>query len=195
MRFAIRARYVEWLAKYRWRLICVFTLRRGRSAKTAKRLLRQWFEEMQRREGRLLSWIVRSERGPTGQLHFHVLIAGIASRVYPHAKRWEQLAGHVHIVRFRRLKYGRSGDECWTDDRGVDYVLKGVRDDDYDIDGELRDQHLLPRFRRPAAVTGAKCTGTAGRGDHTVEGGGRQSGRQGGPSARGRRRGVRGSAR
>jgi hypothetical protein len=151
MESAIRIQYVEWLSRYRWRLVCVFTLRRGRTAKTGKRLLKQWLEDMQRSEGRPLSWIVRPERGPEGHLHFHVLIAGITTRVYTHAKQWSRSAGYAHILRFKRLK--RSGRERRDDDRGVNYVLKGLEDDDYDIEIQLHDRHLLPRFKALDAQT------------------------------------------
>lgn len=179
MRFMTRAQYVEWLAQYRWQMICVFTLRPGRSTKTAKRLLKQWFEDMQEAEGRQLSWVVRLERSATGQPHFHVLIAGISTRVYAHAKQWQKMAGHAHIVKFKRVAQGRSGGQCRTEDRGVDYVLKGLRDDDYDIELALCDQHLLPRFRRVrepqiqgSALGGAKDhpSSAAGVGCHAPAG-------------------------
>jgi hypothetical protein len=116
MRSEMQAEYVDWIAKYRWRIFCVFTLRTGQSANTAKHLLQQWFDVVQRVECRRSCRIAIPKRGRDGQLHFHVLIAGISSRVYRYAKQWEPMAGHVHMISFERRRRMRLGMKCGSAD-------------------------------------------------------------------------------
>ena len=145
-----RRKYVEWISQYRWRLIAVFTFRPGLQMKSGRRLFRQWIHAVELAEGRQLSWVAMPERGPSHNLHLHVLIAGIHSRVYKHVRMWNSLAGHCHLLTYDPHHQGRNGRATTDEPRGIDYAMKSLRSDDYDFDGDLHDQHLLPRFRKLA---------------------------------------------
>lgn len=150
MKSIVRGNYVEWVAEYRWRLIGVLTVRPGLHMKKSRNLLHQWFGEIEVAERRELSWLAFPERGSSENLHFHVLISGIASRVYRHVRRWEQLAGHAHFLRFDSHHPGKNGSGRTNARAGIDYTIKGLRSDDYDFEGHLHDRHLLPRFQKLA---------------------------------------------
>lgn len=101
-------------------------------------------------ERRRLSWVAIPERGPSHNLHLHVFIAGIHSRVYGHVRMWNSLAGHCHLLTYDPRHPGRNGLATPDEPRGIDYAMKSLRSDDYDFDASLHDQHLLPRFKRLA---------------------------------------------
>ena len=149
MRAIDRREYVEWIAEYRWRLIGVFTFRPGIRMKGGRRRFTEWMESVETAERRQLSWLAFPEYGKNGNLHLHVVIAGIRSRIYPHLKRWNRVAGHAQVLTYNPHYPGR-GWAAPDEHLGIDYAMKSLRSDDYDFDGHLHDQHLLPRFRRLA---------------------------------------------
>jgi len=150
MRAIDRREYVEWIAKYRWRSIGVFTFRRGIRMKGGRRRFQEWIQTVELAERRPLSWLAFPEYGESDHLHLHVVIAGIGSRIYPHLPRWNQLAGHAHLLRYDPHHPGQWGPAAPDAHLGIDYAMKSLRSDDYDFDGSLHDQHLLPRFRKLA---------------------------------------------
>jgi hypothetical protein len=145
-----RREYVEWIAQFRWRLICVFTFRHGLHMRRGRQLFKEWIHAVALAEGRHLSWVAMPERGKSDNLHLHVLIAGIHSRVYRYVRMWNSLAGHCHLLTYDPHHRGRNGIFKPDEPRGIDYAMKSLRSDDYDFDGELNDEHLLPRFRKLA---------------------------------------------
>jgi|SRR5690348_10170960 len=148
MRASDRRQHVKWLGQYRWRLWAVFTFRPGIRMKSARLLFRKWIYGVEMIEDRKLSWMAFPERGDGDNLHFHVLLAGIGSRIYNHARQWNALAGHCHILKYDPSHPGRDGQAIPSAFRGMDYAMKSLRNDDYFFDGELHDMHLLPRFRK-----------------------------------------------
>ncbi len=151
MKAVDRREYVKWLSQYRWRLIGVFTFRRGLHMKSGRRLFKEWIHAVELAEGRQLSWLAMPERGKSDNLHLHVLIAGIHSRVNRHVRMWNSLAGHCHLLTYDSHHPGRNPMATTDEPRGIDYAMKSLRSDDYDFDGDLHDRHLLPRFRKLAA--------------------------------------------
>jgi len=150
MRAIDRRKYVSWIAQYRWRLIGVFTFRRGIQMKNGRRLIKEWISDVERIERRQLSWLAFPERGESYNLHLHVVIAGIHSRIYPHLRRWNTVAGHAHVLSYDSHHPGQWGPAAPDEHLGIDYAMKSLRSDDYDFDGDLHNQHLLPRFRKLA---------------------------------------------
>jgi hypothetical protein len=150
MRAVDRREYVKWISQYRWRLIGVFTFRPGLQMKSGRRLIKEWIHAVELAEGRQLSWLAMPERGKSHNLHLHVLIAGIHSRIYRHVRMWNSLAGHCHLLTYDPHHPGQCGWAAPDEHPGIDYAMKSLRSDDYDFDGDLHDQHLLPRFRKLA---------------------------------------------
>ena len=148
MKSSNRLDYIKWLSQYRWRIWAVFTFRPGIQLKAARRLFETWIRVIELNERRRLSWVAFHERGSGRALHFHVMIAGISSRIYRHARHWDSLAGHCHLLKYDPRHPGRDGRALPREYRGIDYAIKSLRSDDYHFDGELHDQHLLPRYRK-----------------------------------------------
>jgi hypothetical protein len=147
-----KKRYIDWLARYRWRWIGVMTFRPGLRGNAARRMLWKWLHDVELAEGRRLSWIAVPEKGTkTEAFHFHVLIAGIGSRLLRYLRLWNSLAGHCHLALFDRNHRGRSGAGGPEENRGVAYALKGLASDDYELDGQLLDEHQLVRYRRASS--------------------------------------------
>jgi hypothetical protein len=151
MRSRTKAEYGKWLARYRWRWIGVMTFRFRLQGKAARRLLWQWLHDIELAEGHKLSWVAVPEKGTaTDAFHFHVLIAGIGSRLLRYVRLWNSLAGHCHLILFDPHHSGRDGDGGQSEHRGVAYAMKSLSSDDYELDGQLLDEHLLIRYRCPA---------------------------------------------
>ena len=148
MRSTDRRNYVVWLSQYRWRVWAVFTFRPGIQLKQARSLFEDWIHSVEVNEGHEVSWLALHERGDGRKLHFHVLIAGISSRIYLHVRHWNSLAGHCHLLKYDSHHPGRDGRAVPREYRGIDYALKSLRSDDFTFDGQLHDQHLLPRYRK-----------------------------------------------
>jgi hypothetical protein len=124
------------------------TFRSRLQGKAARRLLWQWLHDIELSEGHKLSWVAVPEKGTaTDAFHFHILIAGIGSRLLRYVRLWNSLAGHCHLVLFDPHHRARDRD----DQRGVAYAMKSLSSDDYELDGQLLDEHLLIRHRRSSA--------------------------------------------
>jgi hypothetical protein len=146
MRRSNKQNYIAWAARYRWRWLGVLTFRKRVAAKTALELARNWVHTIELAESRPISWLAIPERGDKGRLHVHILVAGIRSRLLLHMAVWNALAGHCHLVLFDPNHEGGSGAGNARENRGIAYALKSLRSDDYELDGQLHDRHLLPRF-------------------------------------------------
>jgi hypothetical protein len=74
--------YIAWLEPYRWRWVGVLTFREGIRTRRARTLVQHWFDVISASEGHPISYFaVREFGGETDHLHYHVLVAGIGSRL------------------------------------------------------------------------------------------------------------------
>jgi hypothetical protein len=147
-----KTHYIRWFAQYRWRSAGVLTFKAGQEGKTARRLVEKFIREIESAEGHRISWVAIPERGTkTDRFHFHVLIAGIASRIRRYTGLWEKMAGHCALLTYDPHHPGNAGDGHVGEYRGIAYALKSLTSDDYEILGQLHPEHLLVRHRRALA--------------------------------------------
>ena len=118
------------------------------STEGSTRATRAMDSDVELAEDRKLSWMAFPERGEGRSLHVHVLIAGIASRIYRYVRQWNAMAGHCHVLKFDPRHPGRHNEGQLEHSRGIDYFTKGLRSEEYKFDGKLHDEHLYSRFRR-----------------------------------------------
>jgi hypothetical protein len=139
---------LQWLERNWWRWIGVLTFRKGIRPKRARALLLRWISMIERDEGHRVSFFATLEFGEeSGQLHYHFLIAGIASRLERYLQAWEEMAGFAKMTPFRSSMM-RTTAAGFVRSAGIDYALKSFAKDDFDFEAELYDEHLLPRHRR-----------------------------------------------
>ncbi|HEY3989452.1 MAG TPA: hypothetical protein VGM02_09160 [Acidobacteriaceae bacterium] len=153
MREAQKREYVVWLGSYRLGLVGVLTLRPGIRMRTARRLVNSWFSEIAESEGHPISWVAIPELGDENDtLHYHCLVAGIASRIERYIPLWEARAGFAKFSKFNRRHRGGFCPGLPQQLQGISYALKSLNSDDYQIELQLHDQHLLPSARSTATV-------------------------------------------
>jgi hypothetical protein len=162
MKEAHKREYVAWLEEYWWRWIGVLTFREGIRVRRARTLLREWLSVIQADEGHRISYVAVLELGSeTDHLHFHIMLAGIASRLAHYLPLWEQMAGGAKLAPFRSA-FVRSTPDGLKRSSGIAYALKSLVNEDYDFEIELRDEHRLPRYRivaeRSQSAFRSRCT-------------------------------------
>jgi hypothetical protein len=145
----IRNDYICWLEWYWWRWIGVLTFREGIRVRRARQLLLDWISAIQTDERHAISYFaVREIGGESEHLHYHVLVAGVASRLERYLHLWEESAGYAKLSPFRS-NFVRLTPEGLRQSSGISYALKSLQHDECDFEFDLHDEHLLPRFRRP----------------------------------------------
>jgi hypothetical protein len=143
------AEYVNWLSEYWWRQIGVLTFREGIRARRARQLLLDWTNAIRTDERHAISFFAVRELGSESEhLHYHVLLAGIGSRLERYLHLWEEIAGYAKLSPFRS-KIVRVTPEGLRQSSGISYALKSLLHDECDFEVDLHDEHRLPRFRRP----------------------------------------------
>jgi hypothetical protein len=148
MREAVRDEFLTWIEKYWWRFIGVLTFRGGIRVKRARALLLTWIRQVERDEGHRLSYMAVLEVGSeSDHPHFHVMIAGITSRLERYFHAWEEIAGFAKLTPFRS-SIVRTTAAGLVRSAGIDYALKSLAKEDFEFEAELHDEHLLPRHRR-----------------------------------------------
>jgi hypothetical protein len=126
----------------------VLTLRSGIRLRSANERLHRWIKTVERDEAHLLSWVAILELGELNSSpHFHVLIAGITTRLPRYFELWEEIAGFAKLKPFRREHRGPFTTAEAKEERGVAYALKSLESDDYKMNLDLHDEHLLPSLR------------------------------------------------
>jgi hypothetical protein len=149
LRKAVFDEMLAWLEQFWWRWIGVLTFRRGIRPKRARSLLLEWISMVERDEGHRISFWAALEFGDeSNQLHYHIMIAGITSRLRHYFQAWEEMAGFPKLAPFRSSLV-RTTESGLVRSSGIAYALKSFAKDDFDFEAELLDEHLLPRFRKP----------------------------------------------
>lgn len=142
-----RSDYVRWLEQFWWRWIGVLTFRPGIRMRAARHLLLRWIADLEGSEGHPVSWIAFMEKGAENEsLHYHLLLAGIGSRLRLYIPKWEKAAGYAKLCVFRSslLRQTPLGLEQSS---GIAYAVKSLTQEDYSYELDLHDLHRLPRFR------------------------------------------------
>jgi hypothetical protein len=140
--------YIGWLEPYWWRWVGVLTFREGIRARSGRTRLMTWLNCIRNGEHHPISYFaVRELGGESDHLHYHILLAGIGSRLRLYLPKWEEMAGYPKLGVFRS-SFIRHTPEGLKQSSGIAYALKTLVHQDYEYEVDLHDEHLLPRYRR-----------------------------------------------